>query len=135
MAASSLVVVVVLPFAAVAGVVPLLSAMIASQGRSHGYATTSDLGVAVGRKIIRVKMAHRPLHLINVKSQVSVNHHLDNFVLRSMSLYTGVLMSSVGDGFAHLLYLCTGEGFCREIIIRIFSLFRRGVYQCIHGRT
>ena len=46
---------VVLPFPAVAGVVPLLSAMTASRCRSHGYATTNDLGVAGARKIIQVK--------------------------------------------------------------------------------
>ena len=121
-------------FPAVAGVMLLLSAMAASRGRSHGYATTSDLGVAVARKIIQVNMAHRALNLINVESRVSV-HHLGILILRSKPLYTEVLNSSVGDGFAHLLKLCTGEGFLHGIIIRISFLFHRGVHQFIHGRT
>ena len=62
---------VVLPFPAVADVVPLLSAMTASRCRTHGYATTSDLGIDVARKIIQIKIAHRALHLIDVESRVS----------------------------------------------------------------
>ena len=82
---------------------PFLSAMTASRRRSHGYATTRDLGVAVAGKIIQIKMAHRTLHLTDVESRVSVNPHLDVLVLRRESLYTYVIESAVGNHFAHLL--------------------------------
>ena len=67
--------------------------MTASQCRCHGYATTGVLRVAVARKIIQVKMAHRALHLINVESRVSVHHHLDVLALRRESL-EHIVMSS-----------------------------------------
>ena len=107
MSASRSVVVVVLPFPSAAGVVPLLSAMTASRCRSHGYVTTSDLGVAIARKIIQVKMAHRALHLIDVDSRVSIHHVLDALVLRSNPLYTGALeSSSVGNRIMYPRYCC-----------------------------
>ena len=65
MGASRLVVVVVFPTPAVAGAVPLLSATTASRCRSHGFATTSDLGVVVARKRIQKKMACRALYVID----------------------------------------------------------------------
>ena len=83
--ASRSTVVVVLPCPAVADVVPLLSAMTASRRRSHGCATTSDVGLAVARNIIQVKMVHRALHLINVESRVSAHYHLDVLVLHRES--------------------------------------------------
>ena len=84
-------VVAVLPFPAVAGVMPLLSAMsaiTASRCCSHGFATTTDFGVAVARKIVQVKMAHRASHLIDIERRVSVHHHLGVLVLGRESLNT-----------------------------------------------
>ena len=100
--------------------------MTLSRCRSHGYATTSDLGVAVARKIIKVKMAHRALHLIDIESRVSIHHHLDILVLRRESLYTDVLESAVGNHLAHLLELRARERLFHKVGVRIFSLFPVG---------
>ena len=80
-------------------------------------------------------MTHCALHLVNVEGGVPGYHHLDVPVLRSKSLYTDVLKSSVGDGFTHFLQLCSDEGFLHKIIIRVFSLLHHGVYQLVHGRA
>ena len=130
--ASRLVAVVILPFPAVAGGVPLLSAMTASRCGSHGFATTSDLGVAVARKVIQLKMVHRALHLIDVESRVSVYHRADVLVLRGQPLYRGFLKSAVGNRLAHLLELRARERFFHKVGVRIFSLIHFGVDERVH---
>ena len=93
MGASRLVAVVVLPCPAVAGV--LLCAMTACRRRSHGNATTSNLGVAVAANIIQTEMTRRALHLTDVERRISGHRHLDVLVLRRESLYTDVIESAV----------------------------------------
>ena len=115
MGASRSVVLVVLLFPAGAGVVSLLSEMTASRARSQYYATTSDYGVAVATKIIRMKMEHSVLHLIDDEYQVSVHHHLNVLVLRGESLYTDILELAVKNHLAYLLELRARERLLHKV--------------------
>ena len=108
--------------------------MAASRCRSHGYATTSDFGVAVAGKIIKMKVAHRALYLVDVESRVSVHHHLDVLVLRRESLYTDVVQSAVGNHLAHLLELRARERLFHKVGVRVFSLPHVGVDELVHFR-
>lgn len=68
-----------------------MSAVIAIRCRNHGHAAIIDSGIAVARKIIQIKMAHHAMHVIGVKSGVSVHGLLDVLVFRSEPLNTNVL--------------------------------------------
>ena len=102
-------VVAVLP--AIAGGVPLLFVMSASRRHNDGYTATSDLGTAVARKNIKIKMSHCALYLLDVTTGASVHHHVDVFVFRSEPLSTVILESWVGDRLAHRLEFRVRERF------------------------
>ena len=84
----------------------LFSATVASRCfRSHGYGVTSDLDIALPRKVGQKNMAHCVLHLIDVECGVSAHYKLFILVFSSEPLYTIILQPAVGDRLAHLLAL------------------------------
>ena len=117
-------IVVVILFPAVAGVVPLFSAIQAGRCfRRLGYATIVDLGTAVAQTIIQVKMVHHALHLINAEFWVAVRSQFDVLIIGCKPLNTGVSLNLPSE---------TCESFRRKIGIRVLSVLRIRADELIH---
>ena len=62
-----------------------------------------------------------------------VHYQFDVLVLRSQPLAVNVLESAIGDRFAHLLELRSGESLLHEVVVRILALLHAGVDELLHG--